>query len=175
MAFFKALSLDRAYSAFSFAFLSLLDPLPDSLLQGVRGLGSWPAFKTAVSVQDTRMNVYFIAPPQGDLLIVRAVGARRVPASRRSQVAELLARANLLLSLGVLTLDLDDGEIAARASIDSEGMDLNAKILRNLLYTVVSSMQEFYPAVVKLVKSDLGVEDCLRELTETRKVVELSM
>lgn len=121
------------------------------------------------------MKVYFIAPPQGDLLIVRLVGARRVPASKHSQVAELLVSANLLLSLGVLTLDPDDGEIAARAGIDPEGMELNAKILRNLLYTVVSNMQEFYATVVKLVKSDLGVEDGLRDLTETRQVVELSM
>ena len=56
-------------------------------------------------------------------LAVYCVCSLNVPPARRAAVMELVTRANYGLRLGCFELDLDDGEVRFRASLDFEGTE----------------------------------------------------
>ncbi len=68
-------------------------------------------------------------------------------AARMDAVHEFLTRANWGLALGNFELDLDDGEIRVKTSMDLEGTKPAAAILKKLLYSNVAVMDLFLPGI----------------------------
>lgn len=73
-------------------------------------------------------------------------------ADRRAAVQELLTRANWGLALGNFELDLDDGEIRVKTSMDFEGSKASAALCKRLLYANVAVMDLFLPAVALVLE-----------------------
>lgn len=84
-------------------------------------------------------------------LAVYCACALTVPPTRRAAVMELITRANYGLRLGCFELDLDDGEVRFRASIDFEGTEPAPTLARSLLYTAVATMGRYAPALVDVI------------------------
>lgn len=88
-------------------------------------------------------------------LAVYCVCSLNVPPARRAAVMELVTRANYGLRLGCFELDLDDGEVRFRASLDFEGIEPSSStsvaLARSLLYTSVATMGRYAPALVDVV------------------------
>lgn len=84
-------------------------------------------------------------------LAVYCVCALAIPPARRAALMELVTRANYGLRLGCFELDLDDGELRFRASVDFEGTTPSPAIARSLLYTAVATMGRYAPALVDVV------------------------
>ena len=82
-----------------------------------------------------------------EILIGYAILPVNVPEERRSAVAELLTRANYVLRLGNLEMDLGDGEVRFRSSLDFEGSNLTVDLIKGVVYAAASTMDRFVPAV----------------------------
>lgn len=92
-----------------------------SLQMAIQGKhGSWQCMIRVFS-QTQRIVVYSLLPDV-------------VPDSERLRLAQMLSRINYGLVLGNFELDLDDGEVRYKTSLDAEDMTLNLTILRNLVY-----------------------------------------
>jgi hypothetical protein len=85
----------------------------------------------------------------------------------RAAVHEFLTRANWGLALGNFELDLDDGEIRVKTSMDLEGTKPTAAVLtallKKLLYSNVAVMDLFLPGIA-LVLSGKGVAEAMAVL-----------
>jgi hypothetical protein len=71
-----------------------------------------------------------------------------VPPERRLAVAEFLTRANYGLKVGNFEMDIDDGEVRFKTSIDVEKTELNRELVSNLVYANVWTMDRYLPGIL---------------------------
>jgi hypothetical protein len=72
----------------------------------------------------------------------------RVPEERRAAVAEFISRANYGMIIGNFELDVEDGEIRYKTSIDIEGGELSPNLIRNMVAPNVTMMDRYLPGVL---------------------------
>lgn len=69
------------------------------------------------------------------------------PPESRAPMAELLTRVNYGMMIGNFELDLDDGEIRYKGSLDVEGVDLPLAMLRSLVFSCCTTLDLYRPAI----------------------------
>jgi hypothetical protein len=78
---------------------------------------------------------------------VYSIAREHVPEAARAEAATLIARLNWGLSLGTFELDLDDGQIRLRTSIDVGEAELTPELVKPLLISNLSLMDHYLPAI----------------------------
>jgi hypothetical protein len=86
-----------------------------------------------------------------EIIRVSCVSTRVVPEERRAQVSEILARINFGLHVGAFEMDMDDGELRSRSSVDVEDVVLTPALVRNLFISAVGAMETFLPVIADVV------------------------
>lgn len=71
---------------------------------------------------------------------------------RRAAVMEFLTRANFALPVGNFELDLDDGEVCFKTSLDLEDVELTDAMCRNLIDTNLMVTGVYYDALQSVMK-----------------------
>jgi hypothetical protein len=79
-----------------------------------------------------------------------------VPADKRGDVAEFIIRANFGLILGNFEMDLDDGQLRFKTSIDVEGDALSPALMHNLVYSNVVLMDEYMPGLMQVIFANVN-------------------
>jgi hypothetical protein len=97
-------------------------------------------------------------------LLFYSVAPFGTPADKLTDVAELLTRINYGLPYGNYEMDWHDGEIRFKTSIDVEGDELSAALLRQVVYRNVHQMGRFMPGIKALIEEDLSVEEVLKKI-----------
>ena len=92
---------------------------------------------------------------------VKTLAPLVVPQSKRPQAAELLARINQHLALGVLELDMDSGTVACRTSIVLGESNLHHDVMEHLLYANWHVMDWFFPAINAVVFADVSPKEAI--------------
>jgi hypothetical protein len=85
------------------------------------------------------------------LILLYSICPQRAPEQRRSEVAELLTRANYGLAAGNFELDFDDGEIRYKSVLHAEGDGLDALTLRRLVRANGIAMETYLPEIASLI------------------------
>ena len=84
-------------------------------------------------------------------LVVHSRLPEPVPAERRTEVTLLLTRANFGRAIGNFELDLDDGELRFKTSVDLEGSDIQPALIRQLMLANVVTMDLYVPAIAAVI------------------------
>ena len=71
--------------------------------------------------------------------------------ARRQAAAEYLSRANYGLLLGNFEIDFRDGEVRYKTSIDIEGTELTAPVVRNLMMPNLLMMDRYLPGLMQVL------------------------
>ena len=87
----------------------------------------------------------------------------KVPKSKRRAIAEFLTRANFGTIVGNFELDLSDGEIRYKTSIDVASDRLTSNLINRLVYINVVMMDDYLPGI-KAVLSGEAVEAALQQI-----------
>ena len=66
-------------------------------------------------------------------------------------VAEFITRANYGLKVGNFEMDMDDGEVRFKTSIDVEKDQLNRTQVSNLVYANVWTMDRYLPGIFSVI------------------------
>jgi hypothetical protein len=74
-----------------------------------------------------------------------------VPEDARGRMAEFVARANYGLPIGNFELDVRDGEIRFKTSLDIEDAQLTEPLLRPVVYANTHTMDRYMPGVVEVL------------------------
>lgn len=86
----------------------------------------------------------------------------RIPALKRMRVAEYLLRANYGLVIGNFELDLDEGELRFRTSLDIQDTAFPSELLKPLVYTNVRMMDRYLPGLMAVLYAELTPQAALR-------------
>ena len=90
----------------------------------------------------------------------------KVPENKRPAVCEYLTRANYGLIIGNFELDLRDGEIRYKTSIDVEGEDLTQALVKNLVYANLSTMDRYLPGIMGIIYGNLSPEQAISQVED---------
>jgi hypothetical protein len=88
------------------------------------------------------------ADEERELAAVTAVVRGLVTPEHREPVALLLTRINLGLALGAFTLDLDEGQVRFRASVDFAGSEPDERLIRPLATMCLAAPERWLAAIV---------------------------
>ena len=87
----------------------------------------------------------------------------RVEKKRIQAVSDFLNRANYGLKIGNFELDLDDGEIRYKTSVDFEGSTPSTAIISNLVYANLWTMDRYAKGILDV---SVGYEDAEKTVRE---------
>ena len=79
-------------------------------------------------------------------------------------LAEFFTRGNYGMVIGNFELDMNDGEMRYKVSVDAEGIELSPTFLKNLSYTAVVTMDRYLPGIMKVLYSDIDPAEAVREI-----------
>ena len=87
-----------------------------------------------------------------DQIVVHSAFNPPVPEERREAVALFLTRANYGILHGNFELDLDDGDLRYKTSIDVHGAELTETLLDNVVIANVSMFDRYVPGIEAVVR-----------------------
>jgi hypothetical protein len=87
-----------------------------------------------------------------------------VPERKRPAVMEFLTRANYGLVIGNFEMDLDDGEIRYKASLDAESCELSLGMVKNAVYANVLMMDKYLPGILSILGGNVPPAEAIDEI-----------
>jgi hypothetical protein len=87
-------------------------------------------------------------------LLVHSVLPEPVPADRRAELSLFLTRANFGTAIGNFELDLDEGELRYKTSVDLEGSEAQVSLIRQLMLANVVTTDLYLPAITAVLKGE---------------------
>ena len=94
-------------------------------------------------------------------LLFYSVCMIKAPKNKLANVAEFITIANFGMAIGNFELDLTDGEIRYKTSIDVNGDRLNFDLISNLVYTNVMMMDKYLPGIIWVIRGDMEAEEAI--------------
>lgn len=79
-----------------------------------------------------------------------------VPEHKRLAMAEFITRANYGMVMGNLEMDMSDGEVRYKTSIDVEGDRLSPALVRQVIYTNVVTMDQYLPGIMSVIYGQMS-------------------
>lgn len=88
---------------------------------------------------------------EDDQFLFYAICPLAIPESRRSALCEYITRANYGMIIGNFEMDLDDGEVRFKSSLDIQGVELTPDLIRNAAYPACLMLDKYLPGVVAIL------------------------
>lgn len=88
------------------------------------------------------------------------------PLERRPAMTEFLTRANYGMPLGNFEMDLEDGEVRFKTSIDMEDIEPNAVLVKHVVYANVIMMDRYLPGIVSVAEGTTSPAEAIAEIEE---------
>lgn len=99
------------------------------------------------------------AREQAEQLLAYARCRQVVPVERRPQVMELVTRINPQLPGTWLELDLDEGRVSARCTLNARGCDVtDDTFAENVIHLAMTTMDDYLPAITAVAFEGVEVE-----------------
>jgi hypothetical protein len=95
------------------------------------------------------------------------IAPMKVPEPDRLAVAEYLTRANYGLRIGNFELDLRDGEVRYKSSLDFEGSELTAAWIERAIYPAVQTMDRYLPGLMSVLYGPQSPEEAIAEIEDS--------
>jgi hypothetical protein len=87
-----------------------------------------------------------------------------VPPAKRAEVAEFLTRANYGLVIGNFEMNLDDGEVRYKTSLDVEGDRLSPALIRQVVYSNIFVTDRYLPGLMSVIYGSQSPADAIANL-----------
>lgn len=93
-----------------------------------------------------------------------SVAPVRCPEGRRAEMMEFLHRANHDMVIGNFEMDLSDGEIRYKTSLDVEGVELVPALVRNIVRPNCRMMDAYLPGMMSLIYSGASAAEAIHQV-----------
>ena len=104
------------------------------------------AIRFSFSGKNARYDCFGRVNEEHEIFVFYCIVPLRVPEPQRPVIAELLSRINYGLNIGNFELDMNDGEIRYKTSIDVEGGELTSRMAETLIAVNISTTDRYFPA-----------------------------
>lgn len=120
------------------------------ILAGVRG-------------ENTHYNCMFVATESPRRLTFYSHIGNEVPEIKRHRMCEFLTRANYGLVLGNFEMDMSDGEMRFRTSMDLADANLTHKQLMTLIWVNLFTFDRYYQGIMRVMYSNTSAAEAVAE------------
>lgn len=121
---------------------------------------------TAVSMEyrgrNGRWNCHLHVLEESDQIVFYSLFPAHADDTKRLSAMEFVCRVNSGLILGNFELDLFDGDIRFKTSIDVEGNGLSDALLKPIVFVNLTTMDRYFNSLMALLYQDISVDDALR-------------
>lgn len=122
------------------------------------------AFRCGFNGQSGKFRVIVHVNIELEQLYVYVYAEANVPHEARSEVAEFLTRANWGMRIGNFELDMSDGEVRYKSSLDFEGEPLTDQLIRNAIYPAVTTMDRYFPSLMRVAFGGATASDAIGDV-----------
>ena len=120
--------------------------------------------KTGVNAGNASFRLLIYSFEDKDLFTVYVVQDNNIPETKRLAVAEFIARANYGLNLGNFDMDMDDGELGYKVSIDVEKGALSTDMVGNMVGAGVTTMDKYYPGLMAVLFGNVSPAEAILQI-----------
>lgn len=120
--------------------------------------------RTGVNANNASFRVIIYSLEDKELLTVYVTQDNNIPKPKRVAMAEFIARANYGLNLGNFDLDMEDGELGYKISVDVEGGQLSRDMVGNMVGAGVSTMDQYYPGMMAVLFANATPEEAIIQI-----------
>ena len=113
------------------------------------------ALQAAFRGESGEWNCYAVGSEEQQRFAFYSTCPVRVPEEKRMAMAEFITRVNYDLLIGNFELDLKDGEIRFKTSIDVEGDQLSTALVERMVVGNLAMMDTYLPGIMKVIYSDI--------------------
>ncbi len=120
--------------------------------------------RTGFSGKNGKWTCFAQAREDQQQFIFYSVCPNAAPDDRRIPAMEFITRANYELVIGNYEMDLRDGEIRYKTSIDVEGTELSPGMIRQVVYFNVMTMNKYLPGLMSVLYANVTPEQAIRQI-----------
>ncbi|HEY9659426.1 MAG TPA: YbjN domain-containing protein, partial [Allocoleopsis sp.] len=113
-----------------------------------------------------RYNCYAQAREVQQQFIFYSLCPFRISGDTLQPIAQFITRANFGMIIGNFELNFDNGEIRYKTSIDVEGDRLSSALIKQLVYTSVTMMDEYLPGIKAVLDGSLTPPEAIRSIEQ---------
>lgn len=95
-----------------------------------------------------------IADEERQMVIFFSHAPNNAPYESRPEMIEFLTRANYGLLIGNFEMDINDGEIRYKTSLDLRDTTLTTEMVRNIVYNNVFTMKRYLPGIEAVIAGE---------------------
>lgn len=105
---------------------------------------------TSVKAEHATYRLFFHADESSQIVMLYATLSNLIPEERRLAAADYLTRANYGMRIGNFELDLNDGEVRYKVSMDVEGGTLALTMVKNMIGTAVTTFDRYFQGLMSV-------------------------
>lgn len=113
--------------------------------------------------EESAFDLIFDCEDENQKLVLVGIKSNLIPEKFRPQAAELLTKANFIITLGSYGMDYSDGEFRFRIGIDFEDSKLSTAMVRNITLITCKMLDNMYPCIMKLVYGNGDIDALFEE------------
>ncbi len=123
-----------------------------------------PMVRSRYAGRNGNYDCWFQARPAEQQMMFYSRAPINAGPEKRAALADFFTRANYGMVIGNFELDMKDGEMRYKVSIDVEGIELTNTFLKNLTYTAVVTLDRYLPGIMKVLYSDIDPAEAVGEI-----------
>lgn len=120
--------------------------------------------QSGIKGKNSAYRMYFQTNEDMEILVVYTMMPQNIPEEHRVKVAEYITRANYGLRIGNFEMDMNDGEVRYKVSVDMEGGKLVHSMINNMVGASVSTMDRYFPGFMAICYAGKNAEEAIRDI-----------
>lgn len=128
-----------------------------------------PILRMGFAGKSGNWTCYAQAREEDEQFLFYAICPLSIPEARRAAVSEYLTRANYGMIIGNFEMDLDDGEVRFKSSVDVQDVELTDVLIRNTVYPAALMMDKYLPGLVAILGGQ-GPKDAIDDIEAEDRV-----
>jgi hypothetical protein len=128
-----------------------------------------PVLRLSFEGKNSKWTCYAKARVQEQQMVFYSICPINASESKLLAMAEFIARANYGIIVGNFELDFTDGEIRYKTGIDVEGASLSFPLIKQLVYTNVTVMDEYLPGIISVINDGVSPVDAIAKIEQSDK------
>ncbi|MCW6036068.1 YbjN domain-containing protein [Spirulina subsalsa FACHB-351] len=105
--------------------------------------------------------VFFVAHEPQKQAVVYSVYPQKIPEAQHSNVAEFITGLNYYLLIGNFEMDLGDGELRYRTSLDCKECPVTFALLQQVLVTNLNMMTRYFERIQGVIEGRISPQDAI--------------
>ena len=115
-----------------------------------------------VEGKNGRFDGYTIVTEEERQIAVYSVSPVKVPDYKRYNMATFITLLNYGTVVGNFEMNFQDGELRYKTSLDAEDAALNPALIKHLIYTSVTTMDDYLPGILSVIYGNISPEEAFQ-------------